>query len=144
MEFSSEPLQQKTLSTKIDRAFSTQLSAECSLIDKARILCCSAPHASAWIRALPTSLNKFSNLEWVIAMKRWLGIPIFNEEHMCVACHKQIMDIHSHHAAVCSVSGDRVKRQCSSRLLPRVLFKCSLGASKRETFPSPFFIGTSC
>ena len=44
VEFSSEPLQQKTLSAKIDRAISTQLSAECSLIDKARILCCSDPH----------------------------------------------------------------------------------------------------
>ena len=82
---------------------------------KARILCCSAPHASAWIRALPTFLNKFSNLEWVIAMKRWLGIPTFNEEQICVTCHKQIMDIHGHHVSVCSVSGDRVKRHNALR-----------------------------
>ena len=81
VEFSSAL--QKKLAAKIDRAVSTQLSAECSLIDKACILCCSAPHVSAWIRALPTTLNKFSNLEWVIAMKRWLSIPILNEEHMC-------------------------------------------------------------
>ena len=139
MEFSSEPLQQKTLSAKIDRAISTQLSAECSLIDKARILCCSAPHASAWIRALPTSLNKFSNLEWVIAMKRWLGIPIFNEEHMCVACHKQIMDIYGHHAAVCSVSGDRVKRHNALRdCFHEFCSNAAWGPVKEKPFLLPF------
>ena len=139
VEFSSEPLQQKTLSAKIDRAISTQLSAECSLIDKARILCCSAPHASAWIRALPTSLNKFSNLEWVIAMKRWLGIPIFNEEHMCVACHKQIMDIHGHHAAVCSVSGDRVKRHNALRdCFHEFCSNAAWGPVKEKPFLLPF------
>ena len=139
VEFSSEPLQQKTLSAKIDRAISTQLSAECSLIDKARILCCSAPHASSWIRALPTSLNKFSNLEWVIAMKRWLGIPIYNEEHMCVACHKQIMDIHGHHAAVCPVSGDRVKRHNALRdCFHEFCSNAAWGPVKEKPFLLPF------
>ena len=104
-------------------------------------LCCSAPHASSWIRALPTSLNKFSNLEWVIAMKRWLGIPIYNEEHLCVVCHKQIMDIHGHHAAVCSVSGgDRVKRHhalrdCFHEFCSNL---CSLGPVTEKPFLLPF------
>ena len=43
-------------------------------------------------------------------MKRWLGIPIYFKKHMCVACHKQIMDIYGHHAVVCPVNGDRIKR----------------------------------
>ena len=107
-ERSSEVSQQNDLSHKIYKSNSFQLSSECNFIDKARILCCSDPHASAWIRALPTSSNKLTNLEWVLAMKRWLGIPIYNKEHMCIACHKQIMGIYGHPAAVCPVSGDRI------------------------------------
>ena len=106
---SSEVSQQKDLSHKIDKSNSVQLSSECNLIDKARILCCSAPHASAWIRALPTSSDTFTNLEWELAMKRWLGIRIYNEGHRCAACHKQSIDIYGHHAAACPVSGDRIK-----------------------------------
>ena len=62
-EPSLEVSHQKDLSHKIDKSNSFQLSSECNLIDKARILYCSAPHASAWIRALPTSSNKFTNFE---------------------------------------------------------------------------------
>ena len=135
----SDPLQQKILSSKIDRATSLQLSSECNVIDKACILCCSAPHASAWTKALPTSSNKFSNLEWVIAMKRWLGIPIFNKEHICVACHNQIMDIHGHHAAVCPVSGDRIKRHNALRdCFYEFCLNAAWGPIKEKPFLLPY------
>ena len=52
---------------------------------------------------------------WVITMKRWLGIPIFDKEHVCGACSEQVMDIFGLHASVCSASGDRIKRHNAIR-----------------------------
>ena len=72
-------------------------------------------HASAWIRALPSHRNKFSCLEWSTCMKRWLGIPIFNQDHLCAACHNQVIDVLGHHACVCPVKGDRIKRHNTIR-----------------------------
>jgi len=111
----AEPNSQKLLSSKIDAFNAKELHESSNIIDKARILSCSSPHASAWIIALPIFQNKFTNLEWVLAMKRWLGIPVFNEDHLCSACGKMVMDKFGHHAAVCPVSGDRIKRHNAVR-----------------------------
>ena len=73
------------------------------------------PHANAWIRALPVGTNMLSCLEWRICMKRWPGIAIFDSEHLCSACGKQVMDVFGHHAVVCDCSGDRIKRHNAIR-----------------------------
>ena len=104
----SNPTKQNKLSSAIDKHSFQNLLSEVDVIDKARLLSCSRTHANAWIRALPSHQNKFSNQEWVITMKRWLGIPIFDKEHVCGACSEQAMDIFGLHASVCSASGDRI------------------------------------
>ena len=59
-------------------------------------------------------------------MKRWLGIPIFNQDHLCSACQLHVMDIFGHHASVCPVSGDRIRRH---NILRDILYYfCSLAA----------------
>jgi hypothetical protein len=111
----STPSKQHLLSIAIDQqSFKSSLAA-LNTLDKARRLSCSMPHAGAWIRALPIFQNKFSSQEWVISMKRWLGIPLFDEEHLCVACQAQVMDVWGHHAVVCACSGDRIKRHNAVR-----------------------------
>ena len=107
--------EQNKLSSAIDKHTFQNLLSEVDVIDKARLLSCSRTHANAWIRALPSHQNKFSNQEWVITMKRWLGIPIFDKEHVCGACSEQVMDIFGLHASVCSVSGDCIKRHNAIR-----------------------------
>ena len=97
-----------------------------SILDKARLVSCSMPHANAWIRALPTHRNKFSCLEWSTCMKRWLGVPIFNQDHLCAACQNQVMDTFGHDACVCPVNGDRIKRH---NIIRDILFEfCSAAA----------------
>jgi hypothetical protein len=72
-------------------------------------------------------------------MKRWLGIPIFNKEHICVACHNQIMDIHGHHAAVCPVSGDRIKRHNALRdCFYEFCLNAAWGPIKEKPFLLPY------
>ena len=59
-------------------------------------------------------------------MKRWLGIPIFNQDHLCVACQNQVMDVFGHHACVCPVKGDRIKRH---NIIRDILYEfCSAAA----------------
>ena len=75
-----------------------------SILDKARLVSCSMPHANAWIRALLAFRNKFSCLEWS-------SVPIFNQDHLCAACQNQVMDTFGQHACVSPVKGDRILQE---------------------------------
>ena len=100
---SSCPTSKKCLSNLIDTHSLNLLVEDVSILDKARLVSCSMPHANPWIRALPAFRNKFSCLEWPTCMNRWLGVPIFNQDHLCAACQNQVMDTFGHHACVCPV-----------------------------------------
>ena len=89
----SNPTEQNKLSSVIDQQTFQNLLSEVDVIDKARLLSCSRPHTNAWIRALLSQQNKFSNQEWVITMKCWLGIPIFDKEHVCGACSEHVVAV---------------------------------------------------
>ena len=136
---SSCPSSQQDLSHHIDSECFHKLQVESNSLNKARLLACSMPHANAWIRALPSQQNKFSCLEWSICMKRWLGMPIFNQDHLCSACHMHSMDVFGHHAAVCPTKGDRIRRH---NVLRDIIYDfCSIASwgPKKETphiFPS--------
>ena len=120
---SSCPTSQKCLANLIDTHSLNLLVEDVSILDKARLVSCSMPHANAWIRALPAFRNKFSCLEWSTCMKRWLGVPIFNQDHLC---QSQVMDTFGHHACVCPVKGDRIKRH---NIIRGILFEvCSAAA----------------
>jgi hypothetical protein len=132
------PSNQKSLSIQIDSFSLKGLLEKVTVIDKARLLSCSMPHACAWIRALPSGRNKFSCLEWSTSMKRWLGIPIFNQDHLCATCQNQVMDIYGHHACVCPVKGDRIKRHNIIRdLVNDFCFSAAWGPIKEKMFLFP-------
>ena len=48
--------------------------------------------------------------------EKMLGIPVFEKEHVCVACNKEAMDIFGNHATVCSTKGPELKgiMQCET------------------------------
>ena len=73
------------------------------------------PHANAWIRDVPVGTNMLSCVEWQICTKRRLGIAIFDSEHLCSACGKQVMDVFGQHGVVCDCSRDRIKRHNAIR-----------------------------
>ena len=135
------PTSQKDLSFAIDSECFNTLASSSNLLNKARILCCAAPHAGAWIRALPFLRNRLSNLEWSISMKRWLGIPVFEKEHVCVACNKEAMDIFGNHAIVCSTKGDRIKRHNAIR---DCFFDFCSAAAWGPVKEKPFLLPGSC
>ena len=72
-------------------------------------------------------------------MKRWLGMPIFNQDHLCSACHMHSMDAFGHHTSVCPTKGDRIRRH---NVLRDIIYDfCSIASwgPKKETphiFPS--------
>ena len=132
LDASSCPSSQQDLSSKIDfQSFTTLLSSSDAL-HRARLLACTMPHANAWIRALPCHQKKFLCLEWTISMKRWLGCPLFNSDHLCVACNEQIMDVFGHHATVCAVKGDRIKRHNQIRDILFDFCSCAAWGPSKE------------
>ena len=74
-------------------------------------------------------------------MKRWLGIPVFEKEHVCVACNKEAMDIFGNHAIVCSTKGDRIKRHNAIR---DCFFDFCSAAAWGPVKEKPFLLPGSC
>ena len=94
------PTDQRMLSKAIDKQSLNTTIADLNVLDKARPMSCSMPHANLWIRALPIANNRLSNLELSITAKRWLGIAIFEDDHLCSACDKHVMDVFGHDTVV--------------------------------------------
>ena len=134
------PTDQRMLSLAIDKQSLNSTLADLNVLDKARLMSCSMPHANSWIRALPIANNKLSNLEWSIIAKRWLGIAIFEDDHLCSACGKQVMDVFGHHAVVCDCSGDRIKRHNAIR---DCLFDSCVAACWAPVKETPFLLAGS-
>ena len=74
-------------------------------------------------------------------MKRWLGIPVFEKEHVCVACNKDAMDIFGNHAIVCWTKGDIIKRH---NTIWDCFFDFCSAAAWGAVKEKPFFLPSSC
>ena len=72
-------MSQKSLQSQIECSIFANLKESRSLRDNARLNTVSSIHAATWLRAIPSP--KFglamASHEFVIAVKLWLGIPIF-------------------------------------------------------------------
>jgi len=134
---SSCPSSQQVLSSKIDQHCFKSLFSSSNAVHQARLLACSMPHANAWIRCLPFQQKKLSCLEWSISIKRWLGCPLFNQDHLCVACNDQVMDVYGHHASVCAVKGDRIKRH---NLIRDIIYDFCYAAAWAPSKEKPYLL----
>ena len=76
---------QRDLQAIIDAARLQNLHSNSPLRDKARLTACAAPHAAAWLRAIPAPSFglTMSRHEFVLAARLWLGIPVFSS---CIRC----------------------------------------------------------
>ena len=116
---------QSIISNAIDDASFARLRESLPIVDRARLLAASAPHASAFLSAIPSDALglKMSNKEWNAAVAVRIGVQIFPREFDC-KCGKK-MDVFGRHALRCGSSGDRTKRH---NLLRNFFFKKSVVA----------------
>ena len=127
----NSPPQQKSLSQKLDSFAFHSLLSSASLVNKARMLSVSSPHASSWITAIPSTSLKLhlDSAEYQMAIRWWLGLNT-SEASPCPFCPELVLDPLGHHAASCRHGGDVVTRHNRLRdivLLPSTPF-CESGS----------------
>ena len=106
---------QRDLQAIIDAARLQNLHSNSPLRDKARLMACAAPHAAAWLRAIPApSLGlTMSRHEFVLAARLWLGIPVFSS---CIRCPcRQLIDPMGDHLLGCGHGPLRIRRHDALR-----------------------------
>ena len=95
---------QRTLQAQLDNNLVASLKEESNLRDQARLNTVASPHASAWLRAIPNA-NLGLTLpkhEFVVAVKLWLGIPIFPSLSNSIRCTcGHIIDVFGDHLLGC-------------------------------------------
>ena len=76
----TEMTSQQSLQSRLDSDLSSSLKDSASIRDRARLNTISGQHAGAWLRALPnlTLGLAMPSKEFSVALRVWLGIPIFN------------------------------------------------------------------
>ena len=106
---------QHDLQVIIDAAHLQVLHTNSTLRDRARLTACAAPHASAWLRAIPApSLGlTMSRHEFVLAVRLWLGIPVFSSYIRCPC--RQIIDPMGDHLLGCGHGPLRIRRHDALR-----------------------------
>ncbi|KAL5517626.1 hypothetical protein EMCRGX_G003208 [Ephydatia muelleri] len=99
----------KSLSQKLDSFTFHSLLSSASLVNKARMLSVSSPHASSWITAIPSTSLKLhlDSAEYQTAIRWWLGLNT-SEASPCPFCPELVLDPLGHHAASCRHGGDVV------------------------------------
>jgi len=77
--------------------------------EKARLRAVSAVGAARWLSAAPNFKNfkYFESNQFSVALRYWLGIPIFNSTCKC-RCG-QIIDVFGDHATTCKVGGGPIQ-----------------------------------
>ena len=81
-------MHQRSLSGKIEDHDLSVLLDRVYLPDKANLLSISSPHAAAWLSVIP-SLRLNLHLEFLIAVKWWLGIAV-TDIPVCSFCHPML------------------------------------------------------
>ena len=105
---SSSPLPQKFLSNKIENGQFRKLFDNSTLIDRARLLSISSPHASAWLSVTPSpSVGlHLEPSEFQVAIKWWLGIPVAQGQN-CSQCNAAL-DAFGYHVLCWEVTSSHV------------------------------------
>jgi hypothetical protein len=104
---------QSAISAAIDKVRVQRLIESSSLIDRARLLSSSSPHAGDFLICPPLAHLglKLQPHEWSFAVAYKLGVDVLPYPSICRAngCDAE-MDIRGTHAIRCKCQGDRIKR----------------------------------
>ena len=116
-------LNQKSLSKRLDKAERDDILEGADIPTKARLRAAGAPHAGAWLAALPNANldQRMNHGEFVAALKLVLGVPFRRDDTWCPRCD-QILDRRCWHSLACMSGGDCVRLH--NALRDRVYVKC--------------------
>ncbi|XP_062520053.1 uncharacterized protein LOC134195061 [Corticium candelabrum] len=104
---------QRDLQRLLDTKLSTTILEKASLRDRARLNTISAPHAGAWLRAIPNPNLSLAmpQREFIIAVRTWLGIPFFPPPPSSKRCFcGQVLDSYGDHLLGCGEGNWRNRR----------------------------------
>jgi len=106
---------QHALQKCVDDLAHTALLARCSVRDRARLTACGTLHAAAWLRALPapTLGLAMSRHDFVLALRLWLGIPVFSAVQRCPC--RQLICRFGDHLLGCGHGPLRIRRHDALR-----------------------------
>ena len=112
-------MNQKQISIKVDLNVQQQLLAglrEEEDRERARLASLALPHAGDWLNTAPlTALGlHLRPLEFVLAVKYRLGLPVFDRAGPCPACLRP-SDVKGDHAMCCGSGGERISRHNALR-----------------------------
>ena len=114
-------LTQRMISAKVDQHQLHLLQedvGEDEVREKARLGSLSLPHSGDWLNCPPLKAlgPHLRSLEFVLAAKYRLGLPIFDQEGPCPACLRNSA-VYRDHALCCGVGGERISRRLEERNL---------------------------
>ena len=116
---------QRALSRRVDEWTKTRLlsSGLTNAAERARMQAAGAPHAGAWLTALPSpSLGqRMTHPEFSTAAKVRLGLELLTADTWCPLCD-EILDTRASHAMACMSGGDAVRLH--NELRDAVFVKC--------------------
>ncbi|XP_062510401.1 uncharacterized protein LOC134186441 [Corticium candelabrum] len=104
---------QRDLQRLLDTKLSTTILENASLRDRARLDTISAPHAGAWLRAIPNPNLSLAmpQREFIIAVCKWLGIAFFPPPPSSKRCScGQVLDSYGDHLLGCGEGNWRNRR----------------------------------
>jgi len=107
---------QRRLQALLDSAAHTSLRARSGLRDQARLTATAAPHAGAWLRALPAPALGLAMAphEFVLALRLWLGIAVFAATRVRCVCGT-LLDPFGDHLLGCGHGVLRIRRHDALR-----------------------------
>lgn len=110
---SPEPQPQSVASAALDRTTMDGLISRAGKRDVQRLRRLDVDHASAWISALPSSVDGKDTVMaprvYLTCVRRLLGLPVISAPAPCPLC-KQTMDVYGDHALCCKKSSDTITR----------------------------------
>jgi hypothetical protein len=102
---------QRELSHQIEGEHQRVLLLHASVETKARLLSCSAPHASSWISPTTANMhvpNFMTNAEFVVLIRNRLGLPVLPLATPCAMCKGRLVaDVAGRHSLCCLGLGFR-------------------------------------
>ena len=118
-----DTISQSQLSRHVDETFRDAMIASADVVSQARLRAAGAPHAGAWLTALPSKgLNqRFGHAECSAASRIVLGVQFLANDSWCPRCD-QILDRSCCHALACMSGGDALRLHNSLRDV--VFVKC--------------------
>jgi len=103
---------QQGLSKLIDARTLRELKAGEDRYGLARLQLVTQQGVGEWLNVLPSpkTHTKMTSPEFVISLRRWLGLPVYDTSLHCTRCGRAIADTLGNHSLTCAGDGSRVVR----------------------------------